>query len=69
MQLSVIDELLPEPPGGAHEDAAAAAEALRAALLRHLAELDSVEPDELRRARHCKYDRMGEWRDVNETAP
>lgn len=36
---SVVEEIIPEPLGGAHNDPAAAADALKAALERHLAEL------------------------------
>src|SRR5881296_3553136 len=39
LTLGVIDEIIPEPPGGAHADAEAAAEILAEALKRHLREL------------------------------
>jgi acetyl-CoA carboxylase carboxyl transferase subunit alpha len=68
VHLKVIDEVLPEPPGGAHEDAAAAATILRQALVRHLAELDGVDAATLRSDRHAKFDGMGEWRDLDATA-
>jgi len=64
VRLGVVDEVLTEPPGGAHEDADAAARALYSALVRYLADLEDADPVELRRARHCKYDRMGEWREI-----
>lgn len=41
--LGVVDEVVPEPPGGAHTDAAATCAAIREAVLRHLADL-VVEP-------------------------
>jgi len=60
--LAVIDEIIAEPPGGAHSDPDRAAESLRWALVRHLGEL-LVEPvDALRRTRWNKYLAMGEWR-------
>src|SRR5450432_293477 len=37
--LGVIDDIIPEPQGGAHRDPAATAKALRAALVKYLAEL------------------------------
>jgi acetyl-CoA carboxylase carboxyl transferase subunit alpha len=40
--LGFVDEVLPEPLGGAHRDPAAMADALRGALVRHLAELSSL---------------------------
>src|SRR5713226_2631281 len=39
LTLGVIDEIIPEPPGGAHADPEAAAEALASPLQRHLREL------------------------------
>jgi acetyl-CoA carboxylase carboxyl transferase subunit alpha len=65
VRLNVIDEVLPEPAGGAHEDAATAASTLREAIVRHLGELHGVDAAELRRSRHCKFDRMGEWRELS----
>jgi acetyl-CoA carboxylase carboxyl transferase subunit alpha len=59
--LSVIDDVVPEPVGGAHTDWDATAGALRVALLRHLAELDVVSPDERREQRWRKFEAMGEW--------
>jgi acetyl-CoA carboxylase carboxyl transferase subunit alpha len=62
--LGVVDEVVPEPVGGAHNDWDAAAAALREALLRHLAELDGVETEARREQRWAKYDAMGAWREV-----
>ena len=62
--LDVIDEIIPEPSGGAHSDWEQTATALQGALLRHLRELREVPVDELRRARWEKYMQMGEWRTV-----
>lgn len=60
--LGVIDDIVPEPPGGAHSNWEDTAGALKGALLRHLGELRDVPVDELRRARWAKYMGMGEWR-------
>ena len=62
-ELGVVDEVIEEPTGGAHADWDGAAAALKDALVRHLGELVDVDPDERRRARWAKYDRMGEWRE------
>ncbi|HJS48142.1 MAG TPA: acetyl-CoA carboxylase carboxyltransferase subunit alpha [Gemmatimonadales bacterium] len=59
LRLQVIDEVVPEPPGGAHADPDAAAEALREALLRHLADLRKARPDRLVKRRAEKYAAMG----------
>jgi acetyl-CoA carboxylase carboxyl transferase subunit alpha len=60
--LGVIDDIIPEPAGGAHSNWEDTASALRSALLRHLGELRDIPVDELRRARWAKYMGMGEWR-------
>ncbi len=46
-KLKLIDEVIPEPPGGAHRDMAQMAENIRVALRDHLAQLDAVEVEEL----------------------
>ena len=63
--LGVIDEIVPEPAGGAHSNWEDTASALKAALLRHLGELRDLPVDELRRARWEKYMGMGEWRSAS----
>ena len=57
--LGVIDEILPEPPGGAHSDPEAAAQALGESLRRHLRELHRVKIDKLLKRREEKYLSMG----------
>ncbi len=59
LELGVIDGIVPEPEGGAHTDHAAAAALLREAVVSHLAELASIAPDELKRARRAKFRAMG----------
>jgi len=59
-----VDEVIPEPDGGAHLSPKAAAKGLGEALDRHLGELEALEPDELVRQRREKYYEMGEWREI-----
>jgi acetyl-CoA carboxylase carboxyl transferase subunit alpha len=49
-KLGLVDEVLEEPLGGAHRDAAAMSAGVRAALLKHLDELEAIPRDELRAA-------------------
>jgi len=58
-RFNIIDEVIPEPLGGAHQDPDAAGESLREALLRHLGELRKVRPEKLVRRRGEKYAAMG----------
>ncbi len=57
--LGLIDELVPEPLGGAHHNYRAAADNLKAALLNHLAELKKLPVDELLEKRYQKYRNIG----------
>jgi acetyl-CoA carboxylase carboxyl transferase alpha subunit len=59
LELGVIDEIVPEPPGGAHTDHDGAALLLAAALGDALAELDNIPQAERRRARRAKFRSMG----------
>jgi acetyl-CoA carboxylase carboxyl transferase subunit alpha len=58
-RLNLIDEVVPEPLGGAHQEPEAAGEALRAALIRHVTELRKVRSEKLVRRRIEKYGAMG----------
>lgn len=55
----LVDEVVPEPLGGAHRDVATAAANLQTALGRHLRELMSVPTEELLPARYRKFRRVG----------
>ena len=59
LRLQLIDEVIAEPPGGAHADPDAAAQALGEALRRHLRELRRVKVDKLLKRREEKYLSMG----------
>jgi acetyl-CoA carboxylase carboxyl transferase subunit alpha len=59
LDLGLIDEIIPEPPGGAHADPEAAATALGEALTRHLRELRKLKIDKLLKRREEKYLSMG----------
>ncbi len=60
-ELRVVDEIVPEPPGGAHSDHQGTAKLLQDALNRHLEELRKLRPEKLVRRRRQKYLRMGQW--------
>jgi acetyl-CoA carboxylase carboxyl transferase subunit alpha len=64
LELGVVDEVLPEPLGGAHRNPAEAAATLKLALARHLSALGKFTPDELVRQRYEKFRKMGAWYDA-----
>lgn len=63
-RLGVIDEIVPEPNGGAHLDAGAAFSSLDGALQRHLEELLELSGEDLLDKRLAKYRAMGVFREV-----
>jgi len=59
LELGVVDAIVPEPEGGAHEDYDEAARLVGEALKEHLGELDEVPADDLRRRRRARYRALG----------
>ncbi|KPJ60809.1 MAG: hypothetical protein AMJ46_04920 [Latescibacteria bacterium DG_63] len=58
-ELGIVDELVPEPLGGAHRDAQTAAMTLKKAVLRWLDDLSQLPKEELLSRRAAKYRSMG----------
>lgn len=59
----LIDEVLPEPLGGAHRDPAAAGEIIRNAVLKHLEDLDRLSIDELLEQRRRRIASFGDFKE------
>jgi acetyl-CoA carboxylase carboxyl transferase alpha subunit len=64
LALGVIDQVVPEPGEGAHEDPAETARRLRAVILETLGRLVSLSPDELVEARYRRYRSLGPYTEV-----
>ena len=62
-QYKLIDEIIPEPLGGAHRDPRAAAETLKNALIRHLDELEAGDIGQVLEKRRQRLASFGEFRD------
>jgi acetyl-CoA carboxylase carboxyl transferase subunit alpha len=58
-RFQLIDEVIPEPDGGAHNDHAAMGQCLGAALERQLCELEAIGVDQLLQRRYEKFRKMG----------
>jgi acetyl-CoA carboxylase carboxyl transferase subunit alpha len=67
-RLGVIDEIIPEPLGGAHRDHREMANTLKAYLLRYLRELRPAQIEDLLEARYQKFRRMGVFEVVDPSA-
>jgi acetyl-CoA carboxylase carboxyl transferase subunit alpha len=61
ISLGLIDGIIPEPPGGAQEDPAAAAENLRLALIECFDELANMTGEQLVDHRYQKFRKMGNF--------
>jgi acetyl-CoA carboxylase carboxyl transferase subunit alpha len=61
LSLGVVDEIVAEPAGGAHEDWDGAAELLKAALLAALGRVESQTEAERRAGRYQKFRQMGRY--------
>lgn len=58
-KLGVVDEVIPEPPGGAHHDPSLAAQALQYALQKHLNDLRALDLDRLLDTRYERFRHLG----------
>lgn len=59
-KLDLIDDVVPEPTGGAHHDHQATAAAFREVVSRHLDELEKISVSKLLDARYAKFRNFGE---------
>jgi acetyl-CoA carboxylase carboxyl transferase subunit alpha len=60
----LIDDIIPEPLGGAHWDYSAAASIVKEHLIPIFKELKQIDPDERRRQRIEKFGKMGFWQEL-----
>ena len=60
LQLKLVDEVIPEPAGGAHHSWENAAAAVKKAILHHIGELKQLDEFELKEKRYAKFRAFGE---------
>ena len=58
-KLKLVDEVLPEPVGGAHRNPQAVADTIKTALIKYLDDLETLSPEKLRAARNTRIDGFG----------
>lgn len=61
LELGLVDEVIPEPLGGAHRDVATMAVSLKFRLIENLERLDSVSPDKLLDMRYQRLRAFGQF--------
>src|SRR5688500_7507927 len=62
--LGVVDEVIPEPLGGAHNDPAQAASALKYVLLKHLNDIRALDTEKLLETRYERFRHMGVYEEA-----
>ncbi len=63
-EFDIVDEVILEPKGGAHNDPDASAEKLKAALEKHLAQLEGLDEAALIRDRHERFRKLGVFEEI-----
>jgi acetyl-CoA carboxylase carboxyl transferase subunit alpha len=61
IEFGVVDEVIPEPPGGAHKDPDQVASNLKNVVLKHIKELSSLSQKELVDNRYKKFRSIGKF--------
>ena len=61
LKLGIVDEIIPEPPGGAHRAPEKIADLLSKSLVKYIDELSSIPPDTILEKRYNKYRKIGEF--------
>jgi acetyl-CoA carboxylase carboxyl transferase subunit alpha len=64
LELGLVDEIVPEPLGGAHNDPAATATTVQQHLLKQLAQLDGLSTSERLRQRYAKFRHYGHFHET-----
>ncbi|WP_232698900.1 acetyl-CoA carboxylase carboxyl transferase subunit alpha [Brevibacillus daliensis] len=62
LDLGIIDEMIPEPFGGAHRDVVKQSQSIKESLLRGLEELLPMSPEELKTQRYNKFKQIGTFK-------
>ena len=64
LRFGVVEEIVPEPLGGAHRDLASMSQTLGNAFERHLHELDTLSGAELVEARYARFRKLGDYEET-----
>jgi acetyl-CoA carboxylase carboxyl transferase subunit alpha len=64
LEYGLIDEIVPEPKGGAHREWVSAAGNVKEAIQRHMREIETLSADEIRDQRYQKFRKMGRYAEI-----
>jgi acetyl-CoA carboxylase carboxyl transferase subunit alpha len=62
LEMGIVDEIIPEPPGGAQKDVARASQLLKGSLAKHLSEVEAIPSTDLLSSRYEKFAGMVRFR-------
>jgi acetyl-CoA carboxylase carboxyl transferase subunit alpha len=65
LQFGLVDEVIPEPAGGAHWDYDQTAQNVKDYLIKTISELEKISPEQRIENRIQKYNKMGFWEETN----
>ncbi len=65
IKFGIVDEIIQEPPGGAHRDPEAVANDLKESLLRNIKSLQSLSKEDLLEQRYARYRKIGQFEEVS----
>lgn len=65
LEMEVIEEIIPEPRGGAHRNYEETASAIKAGIGKHLEELSRLTGDELLEDRYAKFRKIGKFTEIS----
>jgi acetyl-CoA carboxylase carboxyl transferase subunit alpha len=68
IETGIIDEVIPEPTGGAHRNPESAFGSVGEAIARNLGEIESTSSPQLIEERRIKFEKMGAWAEVDPSA-
>lgn len=64
VEQNIVDEVIPEPLGGAHHNPVATSKGMGEAIAKHLSQLRTLSPEELVASRIAKLDKIGAFSEV-----
>ncbi|MDP2652557.1 MAG: acetyl-CoA carboxylase carboxyltransferase subunit alpha [Candidatus Omnitrophota bacterium] len=64
LKFGIVEDIVPEPPGGAHRDPEAVAANLKKLILKNIKELSGLSNDELLNARYQKFRSIGHFKEA-----
>ncbi|MBU1996731.1 MAG: acetyl-CoA carboxylase carboxyl transferase subunit alpha, partial [Candidatus Omnitrophica bacterium] len=65
IEFGIVDEIIPEPQGGAHKDPSRMGLALKEVLTKRLKDLSSLSGEEIIEKRYDRFRRIGEFTEKN----